>query len=158
MNRPPCQKNHHRWKGPMSPKACSKSEVCPSAAGLARRQRFPPSFESLHETLTLDFPGRAFWQTIDKDNPAWDLELRQGRQQEFAQFERRHRRSRFQNHRRGNVLAKARVGYGERGSLRDGRMALQPVIDFRRRDFLAAPIDHLGFAAMNGEESFRVEA
>ena len=83
--------------------------------------------------MTLDFPGRAFWQTIDKDNPAWNLELRQGRQQEFAQFERRHRGSFFQNHRRSNVLAKARVGYGERGSLRDGRMALQPVIDFRRR-------------------------
>ena len=50
------------------------------------------------------------------------------------------------------------MGHSERGNLRDFGVTLQRVIDLRRRDFLAAAIDHLDLAAMKGEETVRVEA
>jgi hypothetical protein len=116
------------------------------------------SFEPLHETLTLDFPGGALWQAIDKDDPARDLELRKAWQEEFAQFERCRRRPFSQDHRCGDIFAEARMGHSECGGLRDAWMTLQGVVDFRGRDFLASPVDHLGLAAMNGEEAVAVEA
>ena len=50
------------------------------------------------------------------------------------------------------------MGHRKCGGLRDFGMTLQRVIDLRRRDFLAAPIDHLGLAAVKSEEAVRVEA
>ena len=43
-------------------------------------------------------------------------------------------------------------------SLRDVGMTQQRLIDLSRRDFLAAAIDHLGLAAVKGEEAVGVEA
>src|SRR5215213_4105016 len=80
------------------------------------------------------------------------------RADEFAQFGRSHGRPWVQDDGGRGVFAQPRMRYAKSGGLRHLRMAQEGQVDFIRRDLLATAIDQLLLAAMERQESVRIEA
>ena len=114
----------------------------------ARGEAAPVARPSLAaKPITLHFAGRAFWDFLDDEHLARDLEVGDAPDGELTNVFRRRRSVGPQHDGRRDVLAQRGVGDGKGYGLCHRRMFQEHFVDFPRGDFLPAAIDHLPYAA-----------
>src|SRR6266446_6881466 len=103
------------------------------------------------------FPGRAFWNFIDDEYLARDLEVGDAADGELTYFFRRCGTVGPKHDRRGNVLPQRGMGSGKGYSLCHGWMLQEHFVDFLRRDFFPTAIDDFPHAASEKKVAIVVE-
>ena len=103
------------------------------------------------------FPGRAFWNFIDDEYLARDLEVGDAADGELTYFFRRCGTVGPKHDRRGNVLPQRGMGSGKGYSLCHGWMLQEHFVDFLRRDFFPTAIDDFPHAASEKKVAVVVE-
>ena len=86
----------------------------------------------------LDLPGRGQRKAVDHSNESRDLELRQARAAKRPHLFSINRRPWMQAEGRGHILSEEFAGHRIHGCIGDRRVSAQHVLDFLRRDVLAA--------------------